>query len=368
MGDTYFISQFVKGLKPKIINQVQGQVPATMERVVMLAKIQQQIQEKSKGRGQRQYSNNKLLTGTSQKPEFSKPPFVSQLPRERQLRDFCRANNLCFYSKEPYDPTHPAKCLKKPKAQVNDLVINELDVDLTDEVLNELAVEDSIADDLYKLSLNAISGTKEGEAMKLRVLVQNKVMLMLVDSGSSHTFVRSAFVARLGLNTIPTSPKTVKVANGDTLVTDQFIPQMEWWIQGHSFHTDMLVLEMGVYDCILGFNWLKSISSVMHDWEARTMEFSAKGKPVKLHGVEPAPLSLQEIQADTLVKWATGNDIWAWAVVDMSPPSEEDAIPPEVQQILQDNQDVFAEPKGLPPPRLHDHTIPTLTDSILVNS
>jgi hypothetical protein len=251
---------------------------------------------------------------------------------------------------------------------VNALVINELDVDLTDEVLNELAVEDSIADDLYKLSLNAISGTEEGEAMKLRALVQNKVMLMLVDSGSSHTFVSSAFVSRLGLKTVPTSPKIVKVANGDTLVTDQFIPQMEWWIQGHSFHTDMLFLDMGVYDCILGFNWLKSISPVMHDWEARTMEFSAKGKPVKLHGVEPAPLSLQEIQADTLIKWAAGNDIWAWAVVDISPPSEEDAIPPEVQQILQDNQDVFAEPKGLPPPRLHDHTIPTLPDSIPVNS
>jgi hypothetical protein len=46
MGDTYFISQFVKGLKPEIRYQVQGQVPATMERAVMLAKIQQQIQEK----------------------------------------------------------------------------------------------------------------------------------------------------------------------------------------------------------------------------------------------------------------------------------------------------------------------------------
>jgi lysine/ornithine N-monooxygenase len=39
MGDTYFIPQFVKGLKPEIRYQVQGQVPATMERAAMLAKI-----------------------------------------------------------------------------------------------------------------------------------------------------------------------------------------------------------------------------------------------------------------------------------------------------------------------------------------
>lgn len=31
MGDTYFISQFIKGLKPEIRFPVQGQVPPTME-------------------------------------------------------------------------------------------------------------------------------------------------------------------------------------------------------------------------------------------------------------------------------------------------------------------------------------------------
>jgi len=48
MGDTYFVSQFIKGLKPEIRYPVQGQVPTIMEKAVVLGKIQQTIQEKTK--------------------------------------------------------------------------------------------------------------------------------------------------------------------------------------------------------------------------------------------------------------------------------------------------------------------------------
>jgi hypothetical protein len=228
MGDTYFISQFIKGLKPEMRYQVQGQVPATMERAIMLAKIQQQIQEKSRSRPPRSYTGNRLTAIAHQKAETIKPNFVSQLPRERQLRDFCRANNLCFYCKEPYDPTHAAKCTKRPQAQVNALVVNDLDTELTEEVLQELAVEDVMAKEFCGLSINALAGTEEGEAMRMRALVQNKVMLILVDSGSSHTFVRSSFLTKLGIHAKPTTPRQVKVANGEVLITDHYVPKLEW--------------------------------------------------------------------------------------------------------------------------------------------
>lgn len=46
MSETYFVSQFINGLKSEICYAVQGQVPGCMERAVMLAKIQQKIHEK----------------------------------------------------------------------------------------------------------------------------------------------------------------------------------------------------------------------------------------------------------------------------------------------------------------------------------
>lgn len=88
-------------------------------------------------------------------------------------------------------------------------------------------IEDALAADFGTLSLNAIPGTDDGEVMRLRALVKNKVMLMLVDSGSSHCFVSSTFLKKLGIQSIPAPPKTVKVANGEVLISDQMVPQLE---------------------------------------------------------------------------------------------------------------------------------------------
>lgn len=51
LDDLFFTTQFIKGLKPEISSVVQSQVPDTLERAILLAKIQQQVSERSKFRG-----------------------------------------------------------------------------------------------------------------------------------------------------------------------------------------------------------------------------------------------------------------------------------------------------------------------------
>ena len=97
---------------------------------------------------------------------------------------------------------------------MNALALNDLDVTLTDEVLHQLELEDALASDFYQLSLNVVAGTEIGEAMKLRALVQNKVMLILIDSGSSHSFVSQAFVQQFKIPTVSMAPQQVRLANG----------------------------------------------------------------------------------------------------------------------------------------------------------
>jgi hypothetical protein len=43
--------------------------------------------------------------------------------------------------------------------------------------------------EMGQLSLNAIAGTKEGDSMRILALVKKKAILILIDSGSSHSFV-----------------------------------------------------------------------------------------------------------------------------------------------------------------------------------
>ena len=256
LGEIFFTTEFLRGLKHEIGNVVQSQVPDTVERAILLAKIQQQVLDKGK------YKWNKYAAST--KP--STPPLkldqkggtsTSPLRKERQTRDFLKANNLCFYCREPFDANHMKSCTKKPQNQLNALALNDMDVVLTEEVLNQLEIEDTLASDFCQLSLNALSGAEKGDAMKLRALVHNKVMLILINSGSSHSFISSSFMDKLGLPTQSTKSQQVRLANGDILLTDKMVPQLAWWCNGHTLHTDMKVLPMPVYDAILGFDWLQ---------------------------------------------------------------------------------------------------------------
>lgn len=269
---------------------------------------------------------------------------------------------FCFYCAEPFDANHRNVCQKKPQnqSQVNALALNDLDVVLTDEVLNQLATEDALTEDFCQLSLNALVGTDSGDAMKVRALVKNKVMLILIDSGSSHSFVSQNFLNTVGIQSKPAPPKQVKLANGEFLVTDQWVPQLEWWTNGYTLHTDMKVLDMAAYDAILGFDWLKRNNPMWCDWSSQILKYQHKGQEVVIQGV-PAPLkTVQEVDLAKVVKWTAGNDVWAIALVDKIPPVTDHSELPEVQKLLQDYQDVFQQPTTLPPQRFYDHQIPLL--------
>jgi hypothetical protein len=56
------------------------------------------------------------------------------------------------------------------------LVVNDLDAPLIEDTLNQLEIEDVLTAEMGQLSLNAISGTKSKDSMRIRALVHNKVM------------------------------------------------------------------------------------------------------------------------------------------------------------------------------------------------
>ena len=70
-------------------------------------------------------------------------------------------------------------------------MLNDLDRELSDEVLNELAVEDKLHEEFSQLSLNALSSLNSTSCIKLKARVKDKVLLILVDNGSTHSFISS---------------------------------------------------------------------------------------------------------------------------------------------------------------------------------
>ena len=201
----------------------------------------------------------------------------SELAKERQLRDFRRLNGLCFGCGEKYEPGHQAKCPKRGGTQLHSLTMEDMGLTLSDEVLQQLDKEDREMVEASNLSLNAISGTDRVGCMRVRALIQNQVMGMLVDSGSSTSFVSQRIVDKLTLQTEPASPVRVKVANGEFMLSSRRVAALEWWADGHTYISDMRVLDLEAYDAILGYDWLKGHSPMQCDWDNKVLVFKDRG-------------------------------------------------------------------------------------------
>lgn len=189
-----------------------------------------------------------------------------------------------------------------------------------------------------------------------------QTMLLLVDSGSTHSFVNSSFAAQIGAATTTISPISVRVANGQRLHCTAMVPQLQWCVQEHQFTTDMRVLDLGVYDAVLGVDWLAHNSPMQCDWQLKTMQVESEGKTVHLKGVrsdgQPA---LTALDAATLWQMHDTNEIWGAALLEiqLTPPSSDSdhPIPPTIQRILTEFSDIFEEPTQLPPHQQYDHAI-----------
>jgi hypothetical protein len=118
----------------------------------------------------------------------------------------------------------------------------------------------------------------------------------------------------------------------------------------------MKVLDPKAFDAILGYDWLQQYSPMICHWKNKTMSFTLQGKQIELQGVLPPP------------KWCACNEIGAFAIVEPMPEDSKQNHVPEVQQLFQEFQDVFDDPKTLPPERSLDHSIPLFPNAIPVNS
>lgn len=116
-------------------------------------------------------------------------------------------------------------------------------------------------------------------------MVKDKVILILLDSRSSHSFMSSQFVQLANLKTVPTPPRRVKLAIGEWMTTTAKVLNLEWYIQGHTLTSDMIVMDTGPYDAILGYDWLSKNSPMQCDWVNKTIQLSHNGHTVKLQGV-----------------------------------------------------------------------------------
>ena len=196
LDETLFVTHFIKGLKPDLQGVVQSHLPTTVDRAALLAQMQQAIMEKQKQKMLR-FSGQSRSYGQGGRTEVKLSSGVD-LSKERAVKEYRRQHGLCYTCGEKFEVGHQSKCPKRLQMQLNALTTEELGMALTDEVLSQLKQDESEGADGPNLSLNAIRGTAKETCMRVRALVGNQTMLILVDSGSSTSFINKIFVERGG--------------------------------------------------------------------------------------------------------------------------------------------------------------------------
>lgn len=95
--------------------------------------------------------------------------------------------------------------------------------------------EEESSEEELVLSECALAGTMGKKTIRLQGLIKNQELLILVDSGSSSSFIAEHLVDKLKLITQPISATRVTIADGGQMQCTQRVPKVEWLCQGQSF-------------------------------------------------------------------------------------------------------------------------------------
>jgi len=230
ISEPFLITQFVLGLKEELRAAVEIQLPDTVTKAATLAAIQEGLLLRQKKPFHKLSSPKSYTLGKS---DSTAPPQAGELWKARQLKEYRKLNGLCFKCGEKFTPGH--KCKQPTSPTLNYIAVEDGGdggIMLSDEVLELLESPQSLyaPEDVF-VSLNAISGADKPKLIQFRALACNQVVLQLLDTGSSHTFINAGLLAKVPCNVVDITPMEVRVANEQTLLCSQAVKDFSWWVQ-----------------------------------------------------------------------------------------------------------------------------------------
>lgn len=266
----YFLTRFVEGLRRDIRAVVLVQRPPDLDTACALALLQEEVAEGAFGSLPRP-PEPPQRGGT---PMPLPPPPVRSVPaapaadhrstdaaranasKLKSLWDYRRARGLCFKCGERWGHDHVC-----PTTVQLHVVEELLDIFGLDSFVDtQLGSDEALQDTAMAISVSAVTGGVSTKAFQLRAWLQGHEVLMLVDSGSSNSFINQQLAKQLSGVQPLSKPSGVRVADGGELLCSEVATQCAWYAQGHEFYTDLKVLALGTCDLILGMDWLEEHS------------------------------------------------------------------------------------------------------------
>jgi hypothetical protein len=183
-------------------------------------------------------------------------------------------------------------------------------------------------------------------------------VVILVDSGSSNSFLNAALATALYVVPQMSKHVRVQVANGQVLQSVLEIINAQWSIQGVSFMSDLKILPLPYYGMIVGMDWLESHSPMRVDWLNKWITITQHGRIVQLHGLQPTLPKCSVIEVFLIEDYAQ---------LPLDSCYVQSDLLESIQQLLNVFSHMFVEHEELPPSCSCDHSIPLVEGPQPVN-
>jgi hypothetical protein len=276
-----------------------------------------------------------------------------------------RRKGLCYTCDSKYTRGHVCQV---PRLFLIEVVDKNVDTGGHTEPPPEEDPGEFFLEEFPEISLNAITGSPSPKTMRIVGFIKLHRVVILIDSGSTHNFVDTKLAATLGIRPTGQDNILVRIANGQEVVSPGRSREVEVRMQGHVFRTDLFLLPLAGCDVVLGIQWLRTLGPILWDFTELKMEFQFNLVSCTLKGLKQGPhMSWEEGDSFKLPKHEQkGLLLQLIGQPNSSPPGhkhpslmmQQPSLPASVAVILDAYKDVFQEPKGLPPHRAQDHSIP----------
>ncbi|KAL0560281.1 hypothetical protein IC582_000681 [Cucumis melo] len=196
---------------------------------------------------------------------------------------------------------------------------------------------------------NKTEAERAGTVVTGTLPVLGHYALVLFDSGSSHSFISSAFVLHARLEVEPLHHVlSVSTPSGKCMLSKEKVKACQIEIAGHVIEVTLLVLDMLDYDVILDMDWLAANHASI-DCSRKEVTFnppSMASFKFKGEGSRSLPQVISAIRASKLLSQGT------WGILASVVDTREVDVSLSSEPVVRDYPDVFPEElPGLPPHR-----------------
>ncbi|KAK8983583.1 hypothetical protein V6N11_073987 [Hibiscus sabdariffa] len=324
LGEAYFVSSFISGLKDDIRHKVRVHEPQTLADACRKAKLYELAME----------------------IEVKKPKFPYKYS-STQPQSTHRVSNFQPTSQpkcgDKFTPGHQCKPKQLNMMETNDSSQVSDNEELYDTKEPLVTTNEEVTDPL-EISMNALTGCVGYNTIRIPGSIKGRPLSILVDSESTHSFVTAGW-AKEGVELIQTHPLSITVANGDQL------------------HSTAIIKGS---DMVLGVDWMRKYSPITMDFNKMTLQYLKEEQPITLQG-GIKNTSFKIISGEKMQKMTSKNPEFLGELYFLSIDAIDSTTSACLQPLLEQYKSVIDEPKGLPPQRTQDHAISLIPGAQPVN-